>query len=56
MKAKTIRKVLIFPIISLVLFNLAFLLQDPGYSIPKIQIIGFIVVIFLFFCTYIFDK
>jgi len=56
MKVKFIRRILIFPIISLMLFNLVFLIEDQGYSIPRVQLISFIVLVFLFFSTYFFGK
>lgn len=51
-----IRRFLLLPIISLVVFNLAFKLQDPAYKISTFQVEAFVALIALFFITYIVDE
>lgn len=51
-----IRRFLLLPIISLVVFNLAFKLQDPSYKISTFQVEVFVALIALFFITYIIDE
>ncbi|MDB5130344.1 MAG: hypothetical protein JWR02_93 [Mucilaginibacter sp.] len=51
-----IRRFLLLPIISLVVFNLAFKLQDPAYKISSFQVEAFVALITLFFITYIIDE
>jgi hypothetical protein len=51
-----IRRFLLLPIISLVVFNLAFKLQDTTYKISAFQVETFVALIALFFITYIVDE
>ncbi len=51
-----IRRFLLLPIISLVVFNLAFRLQDSAYQISTFQIEGFVTLVALFFITYLIDE
>lgn len=51
-----IRRFLLLPIISLVVFNLAFRLQDSAYQISTFQMEGFVTLVALFFITYLVDE
>jgi len=51
-----IRRFLLLPIISLVIFNAAFKLQDAAYQISRLQVEAFVALVALFFITYIIDE
>ncbi len=51
-----IRRFLLLPIISLVVFNMAFRLQDSSYQVSSFQMEAFVTLVALFFITYIVDE
>jgi hypothetical protein len=51
-----IRRFLLLPIISLLIFNAAFKLQDSTYQISTVQVESFVTLVALFFITYIVDE
>jgi hypothetical protein len=51
-----IRRFLLLPIISLVVFNLAFKLQDRTYQVSAFQMEAFVTLVALFFITYLVDE
>ena len=56
MKNMFIRRILLLPIISLILLNMAFKLEDAKYVIPGIQIKILIVLIGLYVGSYFVNK
>lgn len=51
-----IRRFLLLPIISLIIFNVAFKMQDPAYQISRLHVEAFVALVALFFITYIIDE
>jgi hypothetical protein len=55
-KVQLFRNFLWFPIISIVLFNLTFTIEDKSYHIPYSHYVILIVLVVLYFVTYPFEK
>jgi hypothetical protein len=55
-KVQLFRNFLWFPIISIILFNATFMIEDKNYHIPHSHYVIFAALVVLFLCTYLFDK
>ena len=55
-KIQLFRNFLWFPIISLILFNVTFKIEDKDYRIPQSHYIIFIVLVALFLITFLFKR
>jgi hypothetical protein len=55
-KVQMFRNFLWFPIISIVLFNITFKIQDKSYHVPQIHYIILIGLIVLFLGSFLFRK
>ncbi len=50
------RNLLWFPIISLVLFNITFKIQDKNYHVPKLYFVILIALIALYLLSFLFNR
>jgi len=50
------RNLLWFPIISIVLFNITFKIQDKNYHVPKLYFAILIALIALFLLSFLFNR
>lgn len=55
-KAQMFRRLLWFPIISIILFNLTFKIQDKNYHVPRLHYIILLSLIVVFFITFLFNR